>query len=94
MSDYFVGDEGTAVIVDMEDNISTATDKHIKVLKPGASSSVQWAATLYGDTKLKHITTADDFSVSGTYKIQGWVDIPTPWKGHGDIDEFIVKDHL
>ena len=93
MSNYFVEDIGTVVLVDMVDDISAATVYHIKVKKPGGGQSVQWTATIDGTTKLKHITAAGDFSAAGEYQVQGYVKLPD-WEGHGDIDTFTVKDHL
>lgn len=90
MSKAYVGDIGTAIEIDVQENISTATNLKFNVLKPD-DTVVQWTPTLLGDNRtLRYITTlAADFSVPGVYKIQVGLTLGS-WSGKCDTVSFEV----
>jgi hypothetical protein len=90
MSKLYVGDEGTEILVDVGDDISTATVLKLKVLKPSGEADT-WDGTLVGTTIIKYIVQTGDFDESGTYQLQAYVEMPA-WKGHGDLTKFVVNE--
>ena len=93
MANYYTGDHGTVILVDVKEDIRTATSLILKIKKPNANTTVDWVGTRSGITKIKYIVKAKDWNVSGTYKIQAYVVMPG-WVGRGDITTFVIEEPL
>ena len=96
----FVNDIGTVFRTTVKEDgvaadISAATTKTI-IFQPPSGISVTQTAVLYTDGTdgiMQYVSVADDLNVGGTWKLQGYVALPT-WQGHGDQVEFKVYDVL
>lgn len=86
----YIGDTGTELILNTNEDISGATVS-IKVRK-GDGTITEWTAVTYGAplTKVKHVMVADDLSCSGIYRVQAHVQLTTGWTGLGETAEFMV----
>lgn len=89
-SKYYVGDIGTAIIVDTGSNLTTATVTDLAVLKPGSTVEVIYNGVVFDTTKIKYIIVAGDFDVEGIYDLQAVVELPT-WQGRGETVQFTVN---
>lgn len=78
-----VGDIGTAVMLDLGEDIGVTLAQHIKVTKANGQKVV-WAATVQGQF-LIHYTQMNDLNVEGTYQMQGYVKTAI-WEGHGRME--------
>ena len=87
---HFVGEIGLTVIVDIGEDISTATAYALKIRKP-SGAEVSWSASIYNTNYLKYITVADDLDESGTYYLQSYIEIDQ-WKGRGETADFDIDD--
>jgi len=85
---YYVGDIGTAIIVDVCSDITGATLAALNVTKPDGTA-VQWVGAVYDTTKIRYYVTVDDFDQVGEYRLQAYVEMPT-WQGHGNTTTFKV----
>ena len=88
MTNHYVGEIGTEIIVDCGVNITGATPTTLKVKKPDGTE-VEWTATIYNSNYLKYTTTSGDFDQSGTYTLQAALTL-TGWIGLGDVATFEV----
>lgn len=92
MSNYYVGDVGTVIILDVGTDVSAATAMSIKVKKP-SGGLVVWDAEVgpvsaTGDfTKIMHVVAEGEWDEQGSWTIQAYVEIGD-WKGHGDAVKF------
>jgi hypothetical protein len=92
MSNYYVGDVGTIIILDVGADVSEATAMLIKVKKPSGTEA-EWSAeigppTATGEyTKIMHVIEGGEWDEPGTWTIQAYVEIGD-WKGHGDSVKF------
>lgn len=87
----YVGDTGTELILDTNEDIGGATVS-IRVRK-GDGTVTEWTSTTYGaipQTKVRHIMGADDLSCSGIYRVQAHVQLTSGWTGLGETAEFQV----
>lgn len=81
MSNVFVGDVGTEIILNCGVSIVSATSLSIKARKPsGVEVSLQ--ATLLAPNSLKYVTVAGDLDEPGAWLLQAYVDMPS-WRGRG-----------
>jgi hypothetical protein len=87
-SQYYVGDEGTEIIVDTCSDISAATVTDLIVRKPDGTQ-VTWSGAIYDTTKIRYVTTTGDFDQAGRYRLQAYVEMPG-WKGFGETTTFKV----
>jgi len=83
---HYIGEIGTEIIVDCGIDISTATNYKLYVQKPDGTRAT-WTPTIYtplgGEPNyLKYSTVVGDFSVSGLYAIQPYIELGS-WKGRG-----------
>ena len=77
----YVGDTGTAVILDCGQDISDASARSIKVRKPDRTL-VTWAASASGTTAISYTSLAATFDQPGTYRLQAEVTLPAgKWLG-------------
>ncbi len=88
----YVGDVGTAIVVDCGYDISEATDTSLKVRLPDGTS-VTWAAEIHaidGETRyLRYVTKAGDFQAAGNYRLQASLTL-NGWSGLGETASFTV----
>lgn len=92
MDKVYVGDIGTIIEVDCGENISAATGQKFMVKKPDGTQ-VDWTASIYGTTKLRHTTIAGDLSCAGKYYINPYMTLST-WTGKGKTVEFEICDQF
>lgn len=88
MDKVYVGDIGTIIEVDCDEDISTATGYKLVVRKPDGTRA-DWTASIYGTTALRHTTVAGDLSVAGIYRVQPYMTLDS-WTGRGKTVEFEV----
>lgn len=86
----YVGDVGTVIEIDMQENISSATGYKLKVRKPDGTL-VDWAPSIYGTNYLRYTIVTNDLNMAGTYTIQPYMTIGT-WTGRGDVISFAVEE--
>lgn len=85
----YVGDIGTIINVDMQQDISTATNLKFYVRKPDFTV-VEWTPTIYGTQILRYITVDEnDFDMPGDYYITPYLTLGS-WTGSGDTVQFKV----
>jgi hypothetical protein len=85
----YVGDAGTAIEIDVQEDISAATNIKFNV-KKGEGTIVQWIPTLLPDNRtLRYITKADDLNVPWDYKIQVSLTLGS-WTGKCETVSFRV----
>jgi len=75
--------------------VQTATVKTITVARPDGTTLTREAIFSVDGTngKIYILSIAGDFTMSGTYSIQAYLELPA-WQGHSDIGEFEVFDNL
>jgi hypothetical protein len=88
----YVGDIGTIIEIDMQENISTATELKLKVRKPDGTQ-VEWTPSIYGTNYLRYTLQVGDLDMAGTYALQPYMTIGT-WTGRGDTVSFTVYDYF
>ena len=90
----FKGDIGTKIQLDAGSDISTGDVFKIYYEKPNGVTGI-WPAELEGTQIIYYITlTASDLDQVGEWKFQIYVELPTPWKGRGDIASLQVYDKI
>jgi len=85
---YYVGDVGTAIIVDVCSDITQATLVALDVTKPDGTQ-VRWIGSVYDTTKIRYYVDINDFDQVGEYRLQAYIEIPG-WAGHGNTTTFKV----
>jgi len=88
----YVGDIGTIIEIDMQENISTATDQRLDIKKPDGTETV-WTVTIYNSTYLRHTIATLELDLKGVYHIQPYMKIGT-WTGRGNTVNLTVHDHF
>jgi hypothetical protein len=84
-----IGDVGTLIRVDMQEDISAATNMKFKITKPNGTK-VEWIpVTLYSTTTLEYTVKTGDFSLVGVYLLLPHFKLGT-WEGDGEGVEFLV----
>mgnify|MGYP001153685473 CR=1 FL=1 len=89
---HYIGTVGTPIIVDTDEDISTATVLKLLVKKP-SGSEVVWEAVLGPAnaigiyTKLQYTVQTGDWDEAGWWSIQAYVEMPE-WKGPGNTVKF------
>lgn len=81
MTEVFLGDTGTEIVLDCGVNVTTATVRKIVARKQNGVK-VTWLASLDGTNAIKYTTTEFDLDVAGTWYLQAYVEMPN-WKGYG-----------
>jgi len=90
----YVGDVGTAIIVDCGSDLHGAS-ADLAVRKPDGSEAIWVAAVVVMDGKerfLRYVTHDGDLDQPGTYKVQARVHVPG-WTGRGATFAFKVYQH-
>ena len=90
--DPFLGDVGTLISIDVQQDISTATEVSIKFKKPNGTTG-SWPAYLEGLGAVQYITVQGDLDQVGTWYLQAYVNMPT-WRGHSSILSMTVRRPL
>lgn len=90
---FYVGDEGTDIIIEAGEDISAASVIKIKYKKPDDSTG-EWEAEYYDDplseftnSALKYTVLTDDWDQAGNWYTNPYIEMGT-WKGHGETDTF------
>jgi hypothetical protein len=100
-AEIHVGDEGTLIKVTILDEngaivpLDDATVKKI-FLKPPTGAALEKTAAFFTDGSdgiLTYQVVAADFSVSGLWQIQGYVELPGG-KWHSEIKKFKVAENI
>lgn len=77
----YVGDTGTAIILDVGADISAATELGIEARRPDGTV-VTWSAVASGATGVRFDTMADSLDIPGNWTLQAVVALPTGrWRG-------------
>lgn len=77
----YVGDTGTAIILDCGQDISAASARSIHARKPD-NTVVTWPAIASGSNSIRFDTLADTLDQPGTWRLQAHVTLPTgEWSG-------------
>lgn len=90
MGKVYVDDEGTVILIDMQEDISDATTTEINMRNSGGDTT--WTATIYNSNFLQYTIQTDDLDVAGTYLLQPYLEFPTGWKGKGETVSFEVYE--
>lgn len=78
-----IGDVGTAIVCNVDIDVSSATVLWIKYRKPQSGNTGYWTATHHASGKIKYITTRPtDVDEAGEWWVQPYVETPS-WKRHG-----------
>lgn len=81
MSKVYVGDTGTAIVLDTLQDISTASLAAIEVRKPNGTL-LTWTGSVYETTKVRFITLSDTLDLPGEWAMQAKVTMPSgSWLG-------------
>lgn len=84
----FLGDVGTLILIDVGTDVSTATDRKVKYLKPNGVRG-EWDGVLSGTNFITYTTIAGDLDSIGEWRVQVKIVMPTgSW--HGEIARFTV----
>jgi len=105
MSDYkpYVGDEGTKIEIDMQENLTSWSNLKFYVSKPKSGGGTEEKVVLApkkgesgGDEQIMKYTIGSglgesvvDFDAPGVYYIQPYGEV-SGWKGKGDTISFMV----
>lgn len=84
---HVVGEVGTIIRCDCEVDISAASVKKIFIKRPDGTE-LEKDATVADTNFLQCATIAGDINGVGTYKVNPYVELPTPWEGYGKTDTF------
>ena len=88
----FVGDIGTELLINLQRDITTATNYSLSVRKPDGTT-VTWTPSIYNVKYLRYITINGDFNQDGIYQIQPQLTIGT-WTGSGAICKIEVFNKI
>jgi hypothetical protein len=81
MSKVYVGDTGTAIVLDTLQDLTTASLAAIEVRKPNGQT-VTWTAAVFETTKVRFVTLAGTFDMAGEWALQAKVTMPAgSWLG-------------
>jgi len=89
---YYVGAVGTEIVVDTEEDISTATVLKLLVKKP-CGAEVEWVGELGPPntvgvyTTIKYVVATGDWDTAGWWTVQAYVAMPG-WSGLGATVKF------
>ena len=84
----YIGDVGTAIRIDMSEDISAATNLKLKDQKPDGSE-VDWIPVIDASNYLLYETVDKDIDHAGIYRINPQMALGD-WSGSGDTVEFTV----
>jgi hypothetical protein len=77
----YVGDAGTAIVLDCGQDISAATARSIEARKPDGTTA-SWPAYASGTTAIRFDTLAGTLDQAGRWRLQAKVAMPSgEWRG-------------
>lgn len=77
----YIGDTGTAIILDCGRDVSAASARSIEVRRPDGTTT-SWAAVAEGANSIKYITVGGTLDQNGTWLLQAVVTLPSgTWRG-------------
>lgn len=76
MTKTYVGDIGTAIVLDTGQALAGASAVSIEVLLPGGTAQASWPGTVVESTKVQFFSLADTFASAGEHKLQARVVLP------------------
>jgi hypothetical protein len=88
MGKTFVDDLGTVILIDMDADISSATDISLIVIKPDGTKTT-FTPTVYETKYLKYTTVSGDLNMAGKYAVQPHLTLGG-WTGSGEETYFNV----
>lgn len=88
-NNIYLGDVGTEILIDMQQDISTATDKSLKIRFADATTTT-WSPTIVSSNYLRYIIQDGDLDVQGKCYVQPYLEFAT-WQGHGDTVNFTIR---
>lgn len=81
MTKSYIGDTGTAIVLDTGQALAGALSQTIEVRKPDGTLTT-WSATVVESTKIQHVTLAGTLAQAGLYRLQAHVVMPSgEWLG-------------
>lgn len=91
----YTDDEGSLFKIDTVADVDDATIRQVFVLKPDKTTILTWNCVLSGDNNhtIEYTSLPGEFSVSGTYKAQAWIEAPGG-KWRGETFSFKVYDRF
>lgn len=92
MEKHYVGEIGSIILLNTEQDLSSAVSVKVKLTKPDGTILTLDASTYAIDNKryyVKYTTKLGDLDVPGKYQIQPYVAFIN-WQGHGKTEEFRV----
>jgi hypothetical protein len=92
MGKIFRDDIGTEIIIDMQTDLTTATNVSIAVEKPDGTKTT-WTPSIINTTHIKYIIKEGDFSISGVYNLQPRLTIGS-WSGSGTECDLTVYNKV
>ena len=82
MTKTYIGDTGTAIVLDTGQPLAGASSVSILARKPNGSTEVTWAGSVVETTKVQFQTLADTLDMAGEWKLQARVVLPSgTWLG-------------
>ena len=82
MTKTYVGDIGTAIVLDTGQSLAGASSVSIEVLRPGGTVQASWPGTVVESTKVQFVSLPDTFASAGEHKLQARVVLPSgTWLG-------------
>jgi hypothetical protein len=88
MNKVYMGDVGTVINIDCQEDISSSTLSQILVKTPRGDKKI-WVATVTDLTTLTYTVVAGDLQEVGLYHLQPFVTLPG-WTGKGHTVELEV----
>lgn len=89
---HYMGETGLLVVLNMNEDVSTANLAEIRVKKPDLTE-VTWSAVPYSvagvPNYILHTTEVSDLDQSGVYELQAYVRMPD-WAGIGETAKWVV----
>ena len=81
MTKVYVGDTGTAIILDCGQDVSAATARSIEYRKPDGTTG-SWSASASGTNSIRFDSLAGTFDQAGRWQLQAKVTLATGlWRG-------------
>jgi len=87
----YVGDIGTAIVLECGVDISGGSAYNVAVKKPDGTE-VTWTGALEGTTQVKYTTIAGDLDQAGEYLLQPALTL-SGWIGRGETAKLSVHRH-
>jgi hypothetical protein len=82
MTKTYVGDTGTAIVLDTGQSLAGASSVSILARKPDGATDVTWTGTVVETTKVQFSTLAGTLDMAGEWRLQARVVLPSgTWLG-------------